>query len=70
MRRAYPNDRLGGRACAVVIAKPDQNIYQIGISTCLKEQKITLQYIPGKREILPAMLTTPSAIIQKFQLRE
>jgi cyclohexanecarboxylate-CoA ligase len=36
----------------------------------LKEQKVALQYIPERVEILSAMPTTPSGKIRRFKLRE
>ena len=67
---AYPDERLGERACAVVVPKPEHSIDLETISNYLKAQKIAIQYIPERLEVLPAMPTTPSGKIQKFKLRE
>lgn len=67
---AYPDERLGERACAVVVPKPGQTIDLPGIIQYLKEQQIAVQYIPERLEVLEAMPTTPSGKIQKFKLRE
>jgi len=67
---AYPDERLGARACAVIVTKVGKTIDFTGMSDFLKEQKVAVQYIPEKlivRDILPA---TPSGKIQKFRLRE
>jgi cyclohexanecarboxylate-CoA ligase len=67
---AYPDERLGERACAVVVLKPGQSLDLPGLVEYLKSQKIALQYIPEKLEIRDAMPSTPSGKIQKFKLRE
>lgn len=67
---AYPDERLGERACAVVVLKPGQSLDLPGLVDYLKSQKIALQYIPEKLEIRDAMPATPSGKIQKFKLRE
>jgi cyclohexanecarboxylate-CoA ligase len=67
---AYPDDRLGERACAVVVLKPDQRLEMADMVAYLKAQQVAIQYIPERLEILPAMPSTPSGKIQKFKLRE
>jgi cyclohexanecarboxylate-CoA ligase len=67
---AYPDERLGERACAVVVLKPGQSLDLAGLVDYLKSQKVALQYIPEKLEIREAMPSTPSGKIQKFKLRE
>jgi len=67
---AYPDERLGERACAVVVPKPGQTLDLAAIQAFLKEQKVALQYIPEKLVVAEAMPTTPSGKIQKFKLRE
>jgi cyclohexanecarboxylate-CoA ligase len=67
---AYPDERLGERACAVVVLKPGQILDFPTLVEYLKEQKIALQYIPERLEIRDAMPSTPSGKIQKFKLRE
>jgi cyclohexanecarboxylate-CoA ligase len=66
----YPDERLGERVCAVVVLKPGHSLTLSDIVVYLKNQKITMQYIPERLEILDAMPTTPSGKIQKFKLRE
>jgi len=36
----------------------------------MKTQKVAIQYIPERLELLDAMPATPSGKIQKFKLRE
>jgi len=66
----YPDERLGERACAVVVPKPGQRIDLPSIVDFLKEQKVALQYIPERLVVRDAMPATPSGKIQKFKLRE
>jgi len=67
---AYPDERLGERACAVVVLKPGETLDLPVLVDYLKAQKVALQYIPERLEILDAMPATPSGKIQKFKLRE
>ncbi len=67
---AYPDERLGERACAVVVPKPSQSIDLGGIVAFLKSEKVAVQYIPERLIVRDAMPTTPSGKIQKFKLRE
>lgn len=67
---AYPDERLGERACAVVVPKPGQCLDLSEIQTFLKGQKVATQYIPERLIVKDAMPTTPSGKIQKFRLRE
>jgi cyclohexanecarboxylate-CoA ligase len=67
---AYPDERLGERACAVVVLKPGQSLTLADVQTFMKEQKVALQYIPERLIVREAMPATPSGKIQKFMLRE
>jgi len=67
---AYPDERLGERACAVVVPKPGQSIDLPAIVEFLKAQKVAIQYIPERLVVRDAMPSTPSGKIQKFKLRE
>ena len=67
---AYPDERLGERACAVVVPKPGMGIDLPAIQAFLKEQKVTIQYIPERLIVRDALPSTPSGKIQKFKLRE
>jgi cyclohexanecarboxylate-CoA ligase len=67
---AYPDERLGERACAVVVPKPGMELDLATLVDYLKGEKVALQYIPERLEVLDAMPTTPSGKIQKFKLRE
>lgn len=67
---AYPDERLGERACAVVVPRPGQSIDLPEIVRFLKAEKVAMQYVPEKLLVLEAMPATPSGKIQKFKLRE
>jgi len=67
---AYPDERLGERACAVVVTKPGQTFDLPGMVEYLKGQKVAVQYIPERLVVTDAMPATPSGKIQKFKLRE
>ena len=67
---AYADERLGERACAVVVPKPGQSLDFAGMVAFLKEQKVAVQYIPERLVVRDAMPATPSGKIQKFRLRE
>ncbi|MEN9316651.1 MAG: hypothetical protein RIS35_3044 [Pseudomonadota bacterium] len=67
---AYADERLGERACAVVVAKPGQTLDFDGMVDYLKSQKLAIQYVPERLVVRDAMPATPSGKIQKFKLRE
>jgi cyclohexanecarboxylate-CoA ligase len=67
---AYPDERLGERACAVVVTKPGASLNFGELIGFLTEHKLARQYLPERLEVLQAMPTTPSGKIQKFKLRE
>lgn len=67
---AYADERLGERACAVVVPKPGQTLDLAAMVEFLKAQKVALQYIPERLIVRDAMPATPSGKIQKFKLRD
>lgn len=67
---AYPDERLGERACAIVVLKPGQSLTMEEMVAYFKAQKMAVQYIPERLEVLEALPATPSGKIQKFKLRE
>ncbi len=67
---AYPDERLGERACAIVVPKAGQSLDFEGMLDFLKAQKLALQYMPERLIVRDAMPATPSGKIQKFKLRE
>lgn len=67
---AYPDERLGERACAIVVPKTDRTLDFAEMSAFLKSQKLAIQYIPERLVVRDSMPATPSGKIQKFRLRE
>ncbi len=67
---AYPDERLGERACAFVVPKLEHSIDLPAIVEFMKSQKVAVQYIPERLIVRDAMPCTPSGKIQKFKLRE
>jgi cyclohexanecarboxylate-CoA ligase len=67
---AYGDERLGERACAVIVPRAGQTIDFATMVDFLKSQKLAIQYIPEKLVVCDAMPATPSGKIQKFRLRE
>lgn len=67
---AYPDERLGERACAVIVAKPDTSIDFDGMIEFLTSERVAKNYLPERLEVLDEMPTTPSGKIQKFKLRD
>lgn len=67
---AYPDERLGERACAVVTLKSGQQLELAGLVDFLKGAGVTVQYIPERLEVRDVLPTTPSGKVQKFKLRQ
>lgn len=67
---SYPDERLGERACAVVVPKAGQSIDLAEVQRFMKEHKVAIQYVPERVIVQEAMPATPSGKIQKFKLRE
>lgn len=67
---AYPDERMGERACAIVVPKKGANIDLPSIIEFMKSQKVAMQYIPERLVVRDTMPSTPSGKIQKFKLRE
>ncbi|NHC02708.1 cyclohexanecarboxylate-CoA ligase [Acinetobacter sp. 187] len=68
---AYPDERLGERACAIVKLKDSAQTLELSnISDFLKTHNLAMQYIPERLEVWQEIPMTPSGKIQKFKLRE
>jgi cyclohexanecarboxylate-CoA ligase len=67
---AYPDERLGERACAIVVPRAGQTLDFAEMTAFLKSQKLAIQYIPERLILWDALPATPSGKIQKFRLRE
>jgi len=66
----YPDSRLGERACAFIIPRAGQSLSFEEMVAYLKAQKMAMQYIPERLEVVEQLPQTPSGKIQKFKLRE
>ena len=68
---AYPDERLGERACAIVKLKDPQQALDLSeILTFLQQHNLAKQYLPERLEVWASIPMTPSGKIQKFKLRE
>lgn len=68
---AYPDERLGERACAVVKLKQShQSLSLKQLTDFLKNHQLAMQYLPERLEIMQEFPMTASGKIQKFKLRE
>jgi cyclohexanecarboxylate-CoA ligase len=67
---AYPDERLGERACAFVVPKPGQSFDLATMVEFMKAQKMAVQYIPERLVVRESLPATPSGKVQKFKLRE
>ena len=67
---AYPDERLGERACAFVVTRDGQAFDMAAMVDFLKAQKMAAQYIPERLVVQAALPSTPAGKIQKFRLRE
>ena len=67
------DERLGERACAVVVAEdrdPDQPLTLGELTAWLDQAGMAKQFWPERLEVVDALPRTPSGKVQKFQLRE
>nr|WP_312988417.1 cyclohexanecarboxylate-CoA ligase [Comamonas koreensis] len=68
---AYADERLGERACAVIVPKPGAAEPALAdLTAFLRAQKLAPHYLPERLVVLAEMPATPSGKIQKFKLRE
>jgi cyclohexanecarboxylate-CoA ligase len=67
---AYPDARLGERACAVVVLRQGHHLELADVAAFLGAERVTKQYMPERLVILTELPSTPSGKVQKFRLRE
>lgn len=67
---AYPDERMGERACAIVVLKAGQRLTQDEMAAYFKSKQVAMQYIPERLIVRDAIPSTPSGKLQKFKLRE
>ncbi|MDO8878946.1 MAG: AMP-binding protein [Pseudolabrys sp.] len=67
-----PDERMGERACAFVVAKPNSSgaLSLDDISNFLLGRNISKTYLPERLEVVAELPKTPSGKVQKFRLRE
>lgn len=65
----FPHPRLGEQACAFVVPREGEDFIFADMVGYLKSQRIAVQYIPEKLEIVAELPITPSGKVQKFKLR-
>ncbi|KFI26834.1 cyclohexanecarboxylate-CoA ligase [Paenirhodobacter enshiensis] len=66
---AYPDARLGERACAFIVPREGTAIDFAAMTAFLDGQQLARQYFPERLEIRNALPATASGKIQKFALR-
>jgi len=66
----YPDDRLGERACAVLVTRPGVSVDLSALSEYLLGRGLSKHYLPERLELLDELPVTQSGKIQKFVLRE
>jgi cyclohexanecarboxylate-CoA ligase len=66
----YPDERLGERACAVVVCRSDTRLDLPQMSDFLLAQGISKHFLPERIELLPALPKTMSGKIKKAELRQ
>lgn len=64
------DDRLGQRACAVVVLNPGAHLTLSELTQYLDSCHLTKQFWPERLEIVSDLPKTPSGKIQKFRIRE
>jgi acyl-CoA synthetase (AMP-forming)/AMP-acid ligase II len=67
---AYPDERLGEKACAVVVPKPGEQPTLEGITSFLKGRDISMQKLPEKLLLVDELPMTATGKVQKFLLRD
>jgi cyclohexanecarboxylate-CoA ligase len=66
----YPDDRLGERACAVVVCRPETRMDLPRLSDFLLAQGMSKHFLPERIELVPALPKTMSGKIKKAELRQ
>ncbi|MFC4948627.1 AMP-binding protein [Pseudonocardia sp. GCM10023141] len=66
----YPDERLGEKACAVVVPMPGEQPTLQDITSFLKERDISVQKLPEKIVLVDRLPTTLTGKVQKFLLRD
>jgi acyl-CoA synthetase (AMP-forming)/AMP-acid ligase II len=67
---AYPDERLGEKACAVVVPKPGETPTLEDVTTYLRGRDIATQKLPEKLLLVDELPMTATGKVQKFLLRD
>jgi acyl-CoA synthetase (AMP-forming)/AMP-acid ligase II len=67
---AYPDERLGERACAVVVPRPGSAPTLADINEFLKGRRISMQKLPEMLLLVDELPLTATGKVQKFLLRD
>ncbi|MBK1789036.1 AMP-binding protein [Prauserella cavernicola] len=67
---AYPDERLGERACAVLALRPGATLNLESLCEYLLAQGLSKHYLPERLVLLDELPVTQSGKIQKFKLRQ
>ena len=67
---AYPDDVLGGRACAVVVPRPGQTVTLAEIVAYLRDLGIATFKLPERLELRDELPRNPLGKILKRELRD
>ena len=66
----YPDDRLGERACAFVVLRPNSQLDLKIVQAYMTECKVAKQYWPERVEVVTELPRTATGKIKKFVLKE
>jgi cyclohexanecarboxylate-CoA ligase/acyl-CoA synthetase len=66
----YPDERLGERACAVVVPRPGAKPSLSDLTEFLRERRISLQKLPERLVLVDELPLNATGKVQKFLLRD
>jgi cyclohexanecarboxylate-CoA ligase len=66
----YPDERLGERACAIVVCRPDTTLDLPRMIDFLLAQGMSKHFLPERIELLAALPKTMSGKVKKAELRQ
>jgi cyclohexanecarboxylate-CoA ligase len=64
-----PDERLGERACAVVVLEPDQHLALEDVTEYLLGEGLSKHFLPERLELMEELPKTQSGKIRKFEIR-
>jgi cyclohexanecarboxylate-CoA ligase len=66
----YPDERLGERACAVLVLRAGATLSLAGLTQHLLRAGLSKHYLPERLMVQDELPMTPSGKVQKYRLRE